>query len=554
VRAAIYARVSTETQEKQATIDSQVADLRRAVSKAGLLLVKEYTDDGYSGALLARPALDRLRDDAKQKLFDEVWIHCPDRLSRKSLDLAIVKDEVTRLGIRIVYLNRPDAKDTPEEKLLEDMEGAIAEYERAKILERTRRGKLHKAQRGVPVGGRAPYGYRYVAGDKNRHEDGHYEIEPEEAEVVRLIFRLLVQDRLSTRAIARELTRRGIRPQRGKLWRTSSLTRVMKNATYHTCVIRYNVTMSVEADSGSKGNGYRRRKRVRRWLRPENDWVEIRLPESLRIIDEKTFQQAQKQLAANAAQSTRNNKNKYLLRQLLECGLCGSPLYGSPCHGNLYYVCGERQRRFPLKRECPAHAVRADFLEKAVWDRVCAALADPRLILSQVEKSRARARDSQVGIRSELKRVEKALSAAKGEEGRLLDAYREEIISMEQLRAQMGKVDDKRQRLAGEREGLAARLDCTSDEIVDGDAAARYCAMVAKGLEGVNGDFEGRRRILGLLVNKIVVQGKDVRIRGIIPASAGEGVGDSGGIASTTHWCRERNTASFEFELETAIP
>jgi site-specific DNA recombinase len=554
VRAAIYARVSTERQEREATIDSQVADLRRGISKAGSVLVREHTDDGYSGELFDRPALDRLRDEARQKVFDEVWIHCPDRLSRKFAHLCVLQDEIAKHGVKIIYLNRPEAKDTPEDTLLENVQGVIAEYEKAKILERTRRGKLHKAQRGCPVGGRAPYGYTYVAGDRNKRQDGHYELMQEEAEVVRLIFRLLAHDALSVRAIARDLTRRGIPPQRGKHWRTSSIHRILRNETYCSCVTRYNTTMSVEPEEGKNGGRYRRRKNVWRRVRPENDWVRIQLPESLRIIDKETFQQAQKQLAANAAQSTRNNKNQYLLRQLLECGLCGSPLYGSPCHGNLYYVCGERQRRFPLKRECPAHAVRADFLEKVVWDKMCEALSNPALILSQVEKLQARARDSQVGIRSELKRVEKALSAAEGEEGRLLDAYREKVISMDQLKAQMGKVNDKRQRLAGEREGLAARLDCTSDEIVDGDAAARYCAMVAKGLEGLNGDFEGRRRILGLVVNKIVVQGKDVRIKGIIPASAGEGEGDSGRIASTTHWCHERNTASFEFELEAAIP
>lgn len=535
MRAAIYARVSTEAQEKQATIDSQVADLRRAVSKAGSLLVKEYTDDGYSGGHLGRPALDRLRDDAKQKLFDEVWIHCPDRLSRKSLDLAIVKDEITKLGIKIVYLNRPDAKDTPEDKLFEDIEGAIAEYERAKILERTRRGKLHKAERGVPVGGWAPYGYRYVPGDRNKREDGHYEMVPEEAEVVRLIFRLLVQDRLSTRAIARELTGRGIRPQRGRLWRTSSLTRVLKNATYHTCVIRYNVTMSVEAESGNKGNGYRRRKRVRRRLRPESDWKLIHLPESLRIIDEKTFQRAQRQLAANAAQATRNNKNQYLLRQLLECGACGSPFYGSPCHGALYYVCGNRQRMFPLKKVCQVGAIRADRIEEAVWQKVCEAITNPKLILSQIGKLQAKAKRGQAVVRSDLKRAEKAVAAAEQEEGRLLDAYREKVISMDQLRDQMGKVNGKRQRLGGEREALRARLNGGGPADLDEDAAARYCEMIGKGLARLNGDFEGKRRILGLLVNKIVVQGKSVRIKGIIPASAGEGVGDSGHIASTTH-------------------
>jgi site-specific DNA recombinase len=417
------------------------------------------------------------------------------------------------------------------------MEGAIAEYERAKILERTRRGKLHKAQRGAPVGGRAPYGYKYILGDKNKRLDGYYEIVPEEAEVVRRIFRLLTRDRMSVRGIAMELTRRGIPPQRGKHWRTSSIHRILRNATYYNCRIRYNWSMSVEPEDGNNGNRYRRRKNVSRRVRPENDWVWIPLPESLRIIDEKTFQQAQRQLGVNGQQSSRNTKHEYLLSKLLKCGNCDSPLYGSSCHGKLYYVCGNRARTFPLKKECPVGAFKAEPLESAVWAKVCDVVADPELILSQMGKMQANARRGQAAAHSELEKMERAIAAAALEEGRLLDAFREKVISMDQLRDQIGKVNEKKTRLAAEKQSILTRLDGGAPATLGRDDAAEYCKLVQKRLAGLNGDFEAKRRILGLLVDKIVVQGKRVRIKGIIPGRSAEdeAQGSSAAIASTTH-------------------
>jgi site-specific DNA recombinase len=531
LRAAIYARVSTDKQERQATIASQLADVRQAIADAGSVLVREYMDDGYSGELLDRPDLDRLRDDAKQKAFEELWIHSPDRLSRKFIHQGLLQEEITRHGIRIVYFNRPEAKDTPEERLLENVQGVIAEYEKAKILERTRRGKTHKARNGFVVGGWAPYGYRYVPGDRNQSEPGHYEIMLDEAKVARLIFRLLVHEALSVRAIARELTRRGVPPQRGKHWRTSTIHRILRNTTYIGLTYYYK-HMAVEPENGNNGNPYRRRKNACQRLRPKSEWIPIPLSESLRIIDEKTFQQAQRQLIANAEQSPRNTRHEYLLRGFLRCGNCDSPLYGSPCHGRFYYVCGNRQRTFPLKRECPVGAVSADPLENAVWAKICEVIANPALILAQMDKLQAKARRGQVVIRSELERMDKAVAVTELEEGRLLDAYREKVISMGQLRDQMAKVSDKRKRLNEERGALATKLDGSVPDGLDKDAAARYCDMVGKRLEILSGDFEGKRRILGLLVSKIVLQGKTVRIRGIIPAVSAQAEPASCHIAS----------------------
>ena len=162
---AIYARVSSDRQARENTIASQVAALQERVAQDGFLLDKALTflDDGRSGATLDRPNLERLRDSADAGLFDRLYVLAPDRLSRKTGHLIILIEEMNRCGVEIVFLNRP-ATATPEDELLVQIQGIVAEYERTKILERSRRGKRYAAQCGaVSVLTGAPYGYRYVA-------------------------------------------------------------------------------------------------------------------------------------------------------------------------------------------------------------------------------------------------------------------------------------------------------------------------------------------------------------------------------------------------------
>src|SRR5215468_5357418 len=149
MRAAIYARVSSERQAQQDTIASQIQALRARVSEEGLTLDEElcFIDDGYSGSTLVRPALERLRDQAAAGAIDRLFVHSPDRLARKDAYQVLLLDELKRCGVEVVFLNRPIGH-SPEEDLLLQVQGMVAEYERAKILERSRRGKLHAARRG----------------------------------------------------------------------------------------------------------------------------------------------------------------------------------------------------------------------------------------------------------------------------------------------------------------------------------------------------------------------------------------------------------------------
>src|SRR3954447_1426938 len=188
LRVAIYARVSSD-QQAGGTIASQIAALEARVIQEGLRLEPDhrFIDDGYSGATLIRPALERLRDTIAAGAIDRLYVHSPDRLARRYAYQVLLVDEFQRAGVEVVFLNRP-LDGTAEDQLLLQVQGMIAEYERAKLLERCRRGKLHAArQGGVNALAGAPFGYRYI-----RKADGdgvaRYDIVLEEARAVRQIF------------------------------------------------------------------------------------------------------------------------------------------------------------------------------------------------------------------------------------------------------------------------------------------------------------------------------------------------------------------------------
>ncbi len=197
IRAAIYARVSSEQQAAAHTIESQLAALSERAQADGLQVPPErqFLDDGYSGATLVRPAMDRLRDLVALGGVDRIYVHSPDRLARNYAYQVLLIDEWCRAGIDVIFLNRSLGK-SPEDDLLLQVQGIVSEYERAKIMERSRRGKKHAAQHGsLNVMSNAPFGYRYIT----VHDGGaeaRFERIPEQA-IVRKIFEWVGQERCS---------------------------------------------------------------------------------------------------------------------------------------------------------------------------------------------------------------------------------------------------------------------------------------------------------------------------------------------------------------------
>src|SRR5215467_2633826 len=231
--AAIYARVSSERQKEEGTIASQTALLLEYAQSHELSVPREwiFEDEGYSGAILARPGLERLRDLAAEGQIQAVLVYAPDRLSRKYAYQVLLIEEFSRHGVETIFLKSAPAQ-TPEERLLLQFQGMIAEYERAQIVERSRRGKRHRAKAGcVNVLSGAPYGYRYVR--KTDAADAYYAVIESEAEVVREVFELYAKELWSIGAIARHLNQRGVPTRFGRgPWERSTIWGMLRNPAY----------------------------------------------------------------------------------------------------------------------------------------------------------------------------------------------------------------------------------------------------------------------------------------------------------------------------------
>src|SRR5215510_10951216 len=328
---AIYARVSSEQQADAHTVASQVAALRERVSADGLTVSEamQFLDEGYSGATLVRPALERLRDVIAAGSVDRLYVHSPDRLARKYAYQVLLVDEFRRAGVEVIFLNRA-LGHSPEDDLLLQVQGMIAEYERAKIIERHRRGKRHAAHVGaVNVLSGAPYGYRYVP----KYAGGgqaRYEILPDEARVVRQIFAWVGHDRLTIGEVCRRLTHAGEVTRTGKtVWDRSVVWGILKNPAYQ----------------GTAAFGKTRQGPLRPRLRaqrnrpaaapravsttdvPPEDWIMIPVPA---LVEPEVFAAVQEQLQENKRHARQQSRRGalYLLQGLLQCPHCGYAFYG----------------------------------------------------------------------------------------------------------------------------------------------------------------------------------------------------------------------------------
>lgn len=282
-----------------------------------------FVDNGVSGATLVRPALDRLRDKAVAGEIDKLIILCPDRLARKHAHQLILVEELCRLGVTVEFVNRV-LSDSPEDQLLFQIQGVIAEFEREKILERSRRGKLYKARSGkVSVLSGAPYGYVYVRASDT--DDAYYKIHQKEAEVVRNVFKMYSMERISLGEIARRLNEQGVPTRRRQgVWERSTVWGILKNPAY-IGKAAYRKTQSVprnRATKLSRDHGrYPKHVNSSSRDRSENEWIHIPVP---RIVGDKIFERCRRQLEENKKFSPRNNKKyEYLLTGLVHCKQCG---------------------------------------------------------------------------------------------------------------------------------------------------------------------------------------------------------------------------------------
>jgi site-specific DNA recombinase len=490
--AAIYARVSTEKQEEQKTIESQLAELREACKRDGVKVFREYIDNGFSGETLARPALDELRDDAAKGLFEVVYIHSPDRLARKYLYQALVLEELTKRGIKVVFLNRP-VTDNPEDQLLLGIQGLIAEYEKAKILERTRRGKLYKAKEKGIIGYIPPFGYTYVRRTPEREE--HFEINRKEAEIVTLIFDLYLKFQSITR-VQKELALRGIPTRKGRgVWSRSTIRDILRDEVY---IGRgyFNKYQSVEREGGKR---YRRQVKSGRRKRDRSEWIPLKFPP---IVEERKFRLAQ-EILAKKYKPFGKSKYFYLLSGLIRCANCGSTFTGCKSGKISYYRCTDRRRRFPFPQECHARHIRAEDLESAIWNAVAKALSHPGILISHISHLADRATKSEHTLREEERRLLKEEENLLRKKDRLVELYTDGAINKDQFQRKMEAYAQEEMKIKGKIESIRSKLEQLINKPLILKNIEYLCDMAKQKLQNLN--LEEKRRLLRYLIEKIIL-------------------------------------------------
>ena len=520
--AAIYARVSSARQKEQETIVSQTGALRAHAGQLGLDVPEQWVfeDDGYSGASLVRPALDALRDLVAQVPVDVVLCYSPDRLARKYAYQALLMEELARAGTSVVFVKAPSG-DSPEDALLVQFQGIIAEYERAQIMERTRRGKNQRARSGsVNVLSGAPFGYRYVR--KSDHAAARYEVVPHEAAIVAALFRRYADEGVAIAELARWLGSTGVTTRTGKArWDRSTIWGMLRNPAY--------AGRACFGKTGRLGQ-QASRNRVARLAgratgtayttvdRPRGDWLEIDVPA---LVDEATFDRVARRLADNKKFASRASKTPSLLQGLAACAGCGYACYRghtTTSAGNkiFYYRCiGSDNYRFEHGKVCDSKPVRADYLDQVVWDHITHLIADPALIRAEIGNRLAQIRTADPAT-AQRKRLDDALAKTTSAITRLIGAYQEDLVSLDELRARMPDLRARQTSLRHQAQALDAQLADREVYLKLADDLEGFLATLRK--SAVTATVEDRQRVLRLLVKEVLVGPGKIVIRHSIPA------------------------------------
>ena len=513
--AAIYARVSSDRQKENHTICSQLAALEEYACSHGFLVPPEwrFQDEGYSGAILLRPGLEALRDLAAAGHIEAVLVYSPDRLSRKYAYQVLLAEELSRCGVELVFLKAPSGA-TPEDQLLVQFQGMIAEYERAQIAERSRRGKRHRAHQGsINVLSGAPYGYRYVK--KSDTAAAYYEVVESEAAVVRQVYEVYTQQGLSINAIARMLNERQI-PTRTETtrWERSTVWGLLRNPAYRGRACygktelrpRQRITRPLRQRNGLASRDSANHER------PRQDWIEIPVPA---LVSEETFALAQEQLEQNKRHSPRRTIEPTLLQGMLVCERCGYGLYRTSTQTSArrlyYYRCiGSDAYRHLKGAVCDNPPVRQDLLDAVVWKEVMRLLEDPHIIQGELNRRLEAAKNADPLKQREDQLRRDHARLAKGMD-RLLIAYQEGLASLEQLRCRMPELRKQDQAVQTELQSLETAASDQTKYLRLLESLADFHARLRARAETL--DVPERQKILRLLVKEILVGRETIAIR-----------------------------------------
>lgn len=446
--AAIYCRVSTDDQAERGTIESQVEYAEKYCELNQIAIVKIYKDDGITGTipLQERPAGAELIADAKAGLFSTLLVFKLDRLGRVTRIIINAIYDLEQYNVKLKSMTEPFDTSDPSGRFLLTILAGVADLERSNILQRMQLGANRAAAAGKWLGGIVPYGY--IVNDDRFLEVNETEIPGagmSEADVIRLIFRLIAKEKMSSIAVAHRLNSLGIPPSyvlrgiKGKrhkhtrgIWFTGRVLCIAKNTTYYG-VHRY-----------GKRSPHGR------------ELIERKVPA---IVSKEIWDEAQEVMHSNQLTAMRNAKTKYLLRGLIKCAACGSTYVGVNAKGSRYYTCNGKRMYKKLGREkCTALAVNMDWVENEVWEDCMQYINNPNMVVEAIEENQGKATESAKQIRL----LEMQLAECENERERVMDVYRAKLITFEEVEKQLRKVADKKGTVQFELSTLKSRGEASA--------------------------------------------------------------------------------------------
>jgi site-specific DNA recombinase len=518
MRIAIYVRVSTQRQAQTQTIEQQIDRLRTHLQAQGWPLPEGdiFRDDGYSGASLKRPGLDRLRDRAAMASFDKIFITDPDRLARNYVHQVLLLEELQKHGCRVEFLDRPMSQD-PHDQLLLQIRGAVAEYERTLIAERMRRGRKRQFEAGKMLPWtRAPYGYR-MAADRPRDPSGVYQ-DPAEAAVVAEMFAWYLEGRHTLHGLVDHLYELGVPSPSGKPhWSGPSVRGILKNPVY-TGRVYANRTRYRDAQVRRSATHPIGRSHGTATQRPEREWIEVGVVPA--VVTREQFDCVQAKLATNQSFSARNNKvGTYLLRSLVSCGGCGLACLARRLPPrNSYYICtGKTQAaRHRNGATCESRYIPSQAIDDLVWRDLCELLRHPETVAEafrlasvgswhpqEFQARRERLRQGKVSLAQQLER--------------LTEAYLGGVIPLPEYERRRVEIEARGASLTEQETRLSGEADRLNEALGLAASLKEFCERVSTSLQ--NATFDQKRQLVELLIDRVLVTGDEIEIRYVLPTS-----------------------------------
>lgn len=496
----LYARVSTGRQENEQTIESQVDEIKNRIKADGNILSDKhmFLDDGWTGTILARPGLDALRDAIKRQEIQVLYVYDLGRLSRDVTYQLVLVKEFEEAGIKFISLHDINPING-EQSFMRNVLACFHDYERVKIAERFRRGKLYKAKNGIVISGSALYGYNYVK--RTDTTPTHWERNEEETRAIKLIFEWFVIERVPINGIIRRLYDLGIKPRKRKsvFWTKGPITRILRCDTYWTGIAYYNKHEAVVSEKRLKNEKYYKVKKNSRKLRPKEEWLPFKVP--IILEDRALFDRAQEIMEYNKRYARKNRKFNYLLSEVLWCG-CGSRRAGDGCNknGHYYYRCEERLHHFPKEqRRCHIGGVNARVLDALVWKELTNHLTDPKLLKKHAEEWIS-SQANQSTDTQERAKIQEQIDRLTEEISRYAKAYGGGAMEFDQYMELAKATKRKKEGYQKQLEELKAKV---SPEIVsiEADELCNEAKKVIKSL-----DFYNKKNLIRDIIEKVIIK------------------------------------------------